>query len=209
MFLTVSNDKFLWNKLRRFYSSLGVFSLFTDFENMSNFVALGTDFIKFAVVDARISRKDAADAASILLMNYNGISVKILKNSHSFIDTDSHISSKDELQSFIAEIAELEHEQFTKGAFKISPALNCASLLGYPLHLTPNEHKILLTLSLDRNRIFSQDELRLTVFPFSKSTSKNQLAVHICNINKKAYQISGRKLIQNPHKNGYILNESL
>ena len=89
---------------------------------------------------------------------------------------------------------------------KITSNDRIALLLGYPLRLTPNEHKILLILSNERDRTFSYEELLALAFPFKTSITKNQLAVHVCNINKKASEISGRQLIQNPHKNGYCFN---
>lgn len=61
---------------------------------------------------------------------------------------------------------------------------------GYPLKLTPTEHRLLLEIS--KNGDSSPDSL---ISLLSSDVSRGNIAVHISSINKKAYYISGRKLI--------------
>ena len=64
-------------------------------------------------------------------------------------------------------------------------------LLGYRLKLTPAEYKI-ITLIAENERL-GTDELCLAL---GENITKGNVAVHICSINKKAAQISSRKLIE-------------
>ena len=63
-------------------------------------------------------------------------------------------------------------------------------LLGYPLRLTPTENK-LLTLITERGE--ASAELLCTLL--SEGVSRQNVAVHISAINRKAQSISGRKLV--------------
>ncbi|MBQ3000014.1 MAG: hypothetical protein IJD64_06095 [Clostridia bacterium] len=58
-------------------------------------------------------------------------------------------------------------------------------LLGYPLHLSPDEAELVHTLQGKRS-------LASKSIP---NTSANALAVRVCSINKKAIRVSGRRLI--------------
>ena len=58
-------------------------------------------------------------------------------------------------------------------------------LLGYPLHLSPDEAELLHLLQKKRS---------LGVSTLA-NVSKNALAVRVCSINKKAIRIGGRRLI--------------
>ena len=58
-------------------------------------------------------------------------------------------------------------------------------LLGYPLHLSPDEAELVRALKKHRT----------LCVPHGAKLSENALAVRICRINKKAMRISGRKLI--------------
>ena len=63
-------------------------------------------------------------------------------------------------------------------------------LLGYPLKLTPTERRFLLFIA--QNEFASADDL----IPLLRTdASRGNIAVHICEINKKAHLISGRKLV--------------
>lgn len=80
-----------------------------------------------------------------------------------------------------------------------------AILLGYRLELTPSEHAILYLLAAFPNRGFSRKEISLLIF---KKEDLPSVPVHVCSLNKKAFPISGRRLIVCP-KGLYMLNESL
>ena len=58
-------------------------------------------------------------------------------------------------------------------------------LLGYPLHLSPDEAELVHTLKKKRT---------LGVRSF-ENLSPNALAVRVCSINKKAKRVGGRRLI--------------
>lgn len=65
-----------------------------------------------------------------------------------------------------------------------------AYLLGFPLKLTPTEHRFLLFIA--QNSFASANDL----IPLLRTNaSRGNISVHICEINKKAYAISGRKLV--------------
>ena len=63
-------------------------------------------------------------------------------------------------------------------------------LLGYPLSLSETEYGILLSICREHPSPLSIDSLVA-----EHSLSTNGVAVHICNLNKKAARISGRRLI--------------
>ena len=69
-------------------------------------------------------------------------------------------------------------------------------LLGFPLKLTPTEKRFLIKIAEDE--AISADGL-LALLPHH--VSRGNITVHINSINKKAYAISGRKLVvyQNRH----------
>ena len=65
------------------------------------------------------------------------------------------------------------------------------SLVGYPLSLSPVEHRLLLAILENGARSF--DELsRLGRQPLSRSG----ISVHVHAINRKAAEISGRRLVE-------------
>ena len=63
-------------------------------------------------------------------------------------------------------------------------------LIGYKLKLSPTERMLLCTIT--ENKSASIEELLPLL---SDGVSRGNIAVHINSINKKAYNISGRKLI--------------
>ena len=63
-------------------------------------------------------------------------------------------------------------------------------LIGYKLKLSPTERMLLCTIT--ENQSASIEELLPLL---SDGVSRGNIAVHINSINKKAYNISGRKLI--------------
>ena len=65
-----------------------------------------------------------------------------------------------------------------------------AFLLGYPLKLTPTERRFLLFIAT--NGSASAEDL----IPLLRTNaSRGNIAVHICEINRKAHAIGGRKLV--------------
>lgn len=69
-------------------------------------------------------------------------------------------------------------------------------LLGYHLSLSPKEREILLALM--EARADGTDILSIETLSQRKqiNASARSISVHVCSINKKAFDISGRKLIQ-------------
>ena len=74
--------------------------------------------------------------------------------------------------------------------------------LGYELHLTPNERKILSAVAEGGA---TSAEL-LEEITHLKKVGATNVAAHISSINKKAKEIGSRRLIVN-QKGKYILNE--
>ena len=63
-------------------------------------------------------------------------------------------------------------------------------LIGYKLKLSPTERIILCAIAENKNATIEE------LLPLlSNGVSRGNIAVHINSINKKAYNISGRKLI--------------
>ena len=80
-------------------------------------------------------------------------------------------------------------------------------LLGYTIRLTPMEHKVICLLYQNQDGISTQQMASLL---FSdKDISKRNIAVHICNINKKAKRISGRVLIKGNRRYGYKISDNI
>ena len=191
MILTVSDNVELCKDLHRFFLQKGAFSRFVSFVNLPDFVKCDTKSIDFAIIDGSSSKKDVRFACEIVAEYFPSAQIEIF----------AHIDQLKEL--FVNAPTDVGIQ-----GLKVSTLDHTARLLGYPLRLTKNEYKILLLLLCEK-RIFSADEILDLAFPFSENASKNQLAVHVCNINKKATLISGRRLIINPHKNGYTLNSRI
>ena len=196
MLLVVSDSAEFGKKLYDRLLPKGLPALFVTFENVDDFVGSDTDFTDIVIIDGRHSQKNARCAQMLLVRRFPHADIKMLTlDSQLTALFDSLSSERDKYISF--------------GCLRLSPSDTEAWLLGYPLRLTKSEHKILLLLSSEPERSFSADCILRIAFPFSFDLSKNQLAVHICNINKKARRITGRKLITNPHKIGYMLNPHL
>ncbi len=82
----------------------------------------------------------------------------------------------------------------------IDPDSGESVLLGYPLVLSALEFKLLKAIALAYPKAVSRDDLC-----HEHNISQNSLAVHISSINKKAAQISERRLVL--FCDGYLLNE--
>ena len=80
-------------------------------------------------------------------------------------------------------------------------------LLGYTIELTRTEYIILEAL-LGADDPISCRELVERYIGADKS-KESSIAVHICNINKKAWQISKRQLIVSIRSKGYIISEDI
>ncbi len=209
MLLTLSDNTELLRRFEAIYFSESIFSLFSSVKNASNFVEFETKAIDFVIIDASASLKEARMARNRLRSVFPCAKIVFWASKPLSSDRNFTLSSIDEILNFVGEIAKKRKAFFDDKLFKIVPHDTNARLLGYPLRLTKNEHKILLLLASETGREFSCSEILSLAFPFSQNLSNNQLAVHICNINKKAALISGRKLILNPHKNGYVINPEL
>ena len=208
MILTVSDDIDFCKRLHRMMLSVGVFSFFVTLENLSDFVECSTEFVDLVVIGGCESHKDARIACEYLRKNLPSVNIKALTGGVVSGDLADLAITDAQLIEFARSFSVAHRGISPFQNLKISPSETKANLLGYPVRLTKSEHKILLLLSSDPERIFSGESISRLAFPFH-DISKNQLAVHICNINKKAEAISGRKLIINPHKNGYMLNPHL
>ena len=209
MLLTLSNDIELLKRLDAIYFSEGIFSFFGSLDEESHFVTSETKLINYVIIDASASIKRAKELYDKLSVRLPFSNIVFWSKKPVQVDRAPVISSMAELADFLSKMNENQSSTHDERIFKIVPNEVEARLLGYPLKLTKSEHKILLLLSSVPEYVFSCSEIVSLAFPFSRNLSKNQLAVHVCNINKKSVLISGRKLILNPHKNGYILNSEL
>ena len=82
-----------------------------------------------------------------------------------------------------------------------------AFLLGYTFELTKTEYVILKAL-LGSDKPISCHELVERHIGADKA-SESSIAVHICNINKKAWPISKRQLIISVRSKGYLIREDI
>lgn len=82
-----------------------------------------------------------------------------------------------------------------------------ATLLNYPIELTPSEHRILLYLTLAGGVPVNESILLKSCFCESYRMLVENVRVHISNINKKAKFLGGRPLIcRVKSENEYFLN---
>ena len=80
-------------------------------------------------------------------------------------------------------------------------------LLGYRVHLTKTELAILKSIMLGDSK---KSRTCLVSECFNDRAVKPiNVTVHVCNINKKAYQITRRRLIVGSRRDGYRINKSL
>ncbi len=77
--------------------------------------------------------------------------------------------------------------------------------LGYNLNLSGNEFKIFCSIAYNSPEYISAEKILRECFPNKYKTPGN-VAVHVCNINRKARVIGGRGLIISKYKSGYRLN---
>ena len=82
-----------------------------------------------------------------------------------------------------------------------------AIYLGYELKLTPTELQILAAI-LEREDGVSSQELLDSLLGDRRITCGN-IAVHVCNINKKARMIGGRSIVSDVPGHGYCIAEYL
>lgn len=80
--------------------------------------------------------------------------------------------------------------------------------LGYKLNLSDNEFKIFCSIAHSSQEYISAEKILRECFPNKCKTTGN-VAVHVCNINRKAQVIGGRRLIVSKYKSGYRLNREM
>lgn len=81
-------------------------------------------------------------------------------------------------------------------------------LLGYPLPLSPREHRVLRLLFLRAPQIVTRLELLAVCFP-EGSQREQDLTVHVNRINKKARRIIELPLIEGVYGKGYRLRAGI
>ena len=80
-------------------------------------------------------------------------------------------------------------------------------LIGYRLVLTPYEYKILKLLSDEPDGVMADDIIQ-TCFKHKDVTHGN-VAVHVHNINQKAFPIMNRRLIGSARGQGYKITDNI
>ena len=88
----------------------------------------------------------------------------------------------------------------------VSKEENSVILLGYKLNLTKTEYLIIKALAQDSSSPLSAQQIASLT---ELEISKENIAFHISNINKKAKCISNRLLIKNITKLGYFLYDKM
>ena len=189
-----------------FTNHFGIFSAFCYAGDISNFVDCETNIADFIIIDASIPIKDIRAINSFLKTFFEASHIGVFGDSPLHIDGATALRSREELLAFLFPLIEKSTQNRLRAKLKISFFERRAVLLGYPIALTPKEHRILILLASEPDIVFSPENISKFAFPFDSPASKNQIAVHVCNINKKAFPISGRALIENPHKKGYFIN---
>ena len=209
MLLTVSNNAEFIEKLYNIYLDNAIFSMFCATSKLSDFVTSETLWADFILIDAALPPKELRSARDILIKKFPNAHVGIFGRPALLSENVTYLFSNDELLEFLYPLRENFSFGIDQRKLKITTYDRSVILLGYQIRLTPKEHKILLLLLSNPRRIFTPDEISRLAFPLENQLSKNQIAVHICNINKKAFPITERALIENTHKIGYSLNPSL
>ncbi len=209
MLLTVSNNAEFVEKLYNIYLDNAVFSTFCAASILSDFVADETLWGDFVLIDAALSPKELRSTRDVLTKKFPNAHIGIFGHPAILSENVTYLFSIDELLEFLSPLREKFSSGIDPRKLKITTRDRSVILLGYQIRLTPNEHKILLLLLSSPRHIFTPDEISRLAFPLENHISKNQIAVHICNINKKAFPITERALIENTHKIGYSLNPSL
>lgn len=218
MLLTVSNDIGLIDRLNKIYYKNGLFSVFSRLDNISNIVESKTLSVDFAIVDATLSRESSDKVCSYLRQLFPSIRIGvILKKRHTEDAMFTYVKNSDEqiffpfsdeqFSCFLKKFVKNTSPLIPSESLRISPEANDLILLGYRLRLTKTEFRLMLLCINHPDSVFSPDEIvRLAFSHLGSRPSPNQIAVHVCSINKKAANISGNKLIINLYKKGYTLN---
>ena len=218
MLLTVSNDVGFIDRLNKTYYKNGLFSVFSRLDNISNIVENKTLPIDFAIIDTTLSREVSEEVCAYLKQLFPSIRIGvILKKRPSedamftyFKSSDDQIFfpfSDEQFSCFLKKFVRNASLLSSSESLRINPEANDLILLGYRLKLTKTEFRLMLLLINHPDLVFSPNEIVWLAFSHLKTKpSPNQIAVHICNINKKATDISGNKLIMNIYKKGYTLN---
>ena len=205
----VSNNKEFMNRFESICLENGILSAFCTFCNLSDFVNSETNNINFVITDSSLSLKQIRSVRDSVSAVCRNIRIGVICNTARHVEETTALSSRSEIISFLSPLIEKNTAMNDFSKLKILPLNRSAALLGYPLKLTPNEYRILILLLSDPSRPFSTDDISRFAFSLDQNASKNQIAVHICNINKKASLISGRALIINPNRSGYLINPCL
>ena len=213
MFLTVTDDPDLSNKLIKIYRSSLYFSFFVTHQEMARFVEKETKTIKLCIVDGRsISTNRLNKACEQLKKMISGVKVcVILKRKDSdrslFLRskcTDSQIFEPFSSLDLTHAIESLFEREKTSDHSCITLCVDRRKtrLIGYPLHLTPSEHRLLALLLKYPQKTFSAKEASSLAY----ITNEASVSVHVCAINKKAAMISQRPLILSKYGLGYYIN---
>ena len=84
-----------------------------------------------------------------------------------------------------------------------------AFYLGYELKLSAKEFTVLSTIACGGGEVIDTEHLYRVLFSESGNKSIKNVAVYVCNINRKARIIGGRTRIEFSRSDGYRISESL
>lgn len=218
MLLTVTDNSLLYSELWDVFQLGGVFSYFVTphealfAENIPNDVtAILIDYTsnRTAAKEICLKLKSRFPNAKIAaLASKNGLAYERFTYAPG-ADIELILPvTRDRLAAFVYDhyYKQVQPTLFSDPRLYISHNRNDSRLLGYMLELTSSEHRILLLLASFPNCIFSTDEICKLCFGGAKASS---IKVHVCNINKKAKALSGRKLINSYRPQSYSLNRNM
>ena len=221
MLLTISDSDKFCALLKSEYDAIGVFSFFAHYEDLAKCVDIDTDLIDTVIIDGISAQAESTELCRVLkafqselrigtvLKSSKAINAKFIQIKHADAEL-FYPFSHDQFLSFYKKLCAYEEKGVNNIKLSISSDRRNTYLLGYKLSLTRTEHKILLLLASNQDNAFSASCISRLIAPFqSSSMSANNIAVHVCAINKKASFITGRRLILNTHKNGYTLTDEI
>ncbi len=199
------------NKLSKIYRSSLCFSFITDRQNMTNLVENKTNLIKLCVIDGCfLGDKELNSVCKYLKKSIDNARLcAIIKrrpsDSERFLRSkllDTQIFEPFSASGFIDVLKSFIDNENTFRCIKLSVDRKESLLCGYPLSLTPSEHRLLALLVRYPENVFSPSDISTLTFLRNEAS----VSVHVCTINKKAAIISGRPLILSKYGLGYYIN---
>ena len=191
----------------------GIFHYVTDLSN--GLTLCDEKEIGGVLLDAHENLRTATMLCATLRARYPEMPIAVLLDEQAVpnMAADRLIRSSGEI--LVQEVVEFchtlmgrEHQILSTRQLYITEDPNDTRYLGYPLHLSESEHRLLLCLTYLAPRVAAADELQKLCDPQAIHSAKS-LTVRISAINQKAKTIHPRTLVRNIFKRGYVLNPEI